>query len=259
MKRLNQASSVQAILPGAGINNQTELVIIIIMTLGHQQLHNILVPVSSGDINNKLFIVSINDEEEEFEDDDDPDYSPESDEGYRTTSPLANSSCSPGSAHHRDSVIEEALITGTVGEATEDEHGNLMWLVDFKLDCITDIDKEDDNKNVEEQSEEPQQKKQKVDVNHEVMSDHQHEVVSVQEVETVPLVTHHHHHGQYPNIIAPVYSSAPVHYPHHLSHLAPHHTSVSAAKPNYTYTDLITLALRDKTALTVSGIYQWIR
>ena len=33
---------------------------------------------------------------------------------------------------------------------------------------------------------------------------------------------------------------------------------VSAAKPNYTYTDLITLALRDKTSLTVSGIYQWI-
>ena len=229
------------------------------MTLGHQQLHNILVPVSSGDINNKLFIVSINDEEEEFEDDDDPDYSPESDEGYRTTSPLANSSCSPGSAHHRDSVIEEALITGTVGEATEDEHGNLMWLVDFKLDCITDIDKEDDNNNVEEQSEEPQQKKQRVDVNHEVVSDHQHEVVSVQEVETVPLITHHHH-GQYPNVTAPVYSSSPVpvNYPHHLAHLA-HHTSVSAAKPNYTYTDLITLALRDKTALTVSGIYQWIR
>ncbi len=34
---------------------------------------------------------------------------------------------------------------------------------------------------------------------------------------------------------------------------------VSSAKPNYTYTDLITLALRDKTSLTVSEIYQWIR
>ena len=33
---------------------------------------------------------------------------------------------------------------------------------------------------------------------------------------------------------------------------------VSSAKPNYTYTDLITLALRDKTSLTVSEIYQWI-
>ena len=33
----------------------------------------------------------------------------------------------------------------------------------------------------------------------------------------------------------------------------------SSAKPNYTYTDLITLALRDKTSLTVSEIYQWIR
>ena len=29
-------------------------------------------------------------------------------------------------------------------------------------------------------------------------------------------------------------------------------------KPNYTYTDLITLALRDRASLTVSGIYQWI-
>ena len=57
--------------------------------------------------------------------------------------------------------------------------------------------------------------------------------------------------------------------PLNLSHLSPGldkeaaaTTSSSASdgsKPNYTYTDLITLALRDKTALTVSGIYQWIR
>eukprot|EP00090_Calanus_glacialis_P028257 TRINITY_DN45445_c0_g1_i1.p1 TRINITY_DN45445_c0_g1~~TRINITY_DN45445_c0_g1_i1.p1 ORF type:complete len:411 (-),score=71.58 TRINITY_DN45445_c0_g1_i1:55-1158(-) len=33
---------------------------------------------------------------------------------------------------------------------------------------------------------------------------------------------------------------------------------ISSAKPNFTYTDLITLALKDKTSLTVSGIYQWI-
>ena len=33
---------------------------------------------------------------------------------------------------------------------------------------------------------------------------------------------------------------------------------ISSNKPNYTYTDLITLALRDKTSLTVSEIYQWI-
>ena len=33
---------------------------------------------------------------------------------------------------------------------------------------------------------------------------------------------------------------------------------ISNAKPNYTYTDLITLALKDKTSLTVSAIYQWI-
>ena len=35
-------------------------------------------------------------------------------------------------------------------------------------------------------------------------------------------------------------------------------TVQEGSKPNYTYTDLITLALKDKTALTVSGIYQWI-
>ena len=34
--------------------------------------------------------------------------------------------------------------------------------------------------------------------------------------------------------------------------------SRSDRKPPYTYTDLITQALKDKTALTVSGIYQWI-
>ena len=34
---------------------------------------------------------------------------------------------------------------------------------------------------------------------------------------------------------------------------------ISRAKPNYTYTDLISLALRDRTSLTVSEIYQWIR
>ena len=33
---------------------------------------------------------------------------------------------------------------------------------------------------------------------------------------------------------------------------------ISTNKPNYTYTDLITLALKDKTSLTVSEIYQWI-
>ena len=29
-------------------------------------------------------------------------------------------------------------------------------------------------------------------------------------------------------------------------------------KPPYTYTELITQALKDQTALTVSGIYNWI-
>ena len=36
-------------------------------------------------------------------------------------------------------------------------------------------------------------------------------------------------------------------------------TLTSTPKPNYTYKELITLALRDKTSLTVIEIYQWIR
>ena len=54
-------------------------------------------------------------EEEEEEDEEDPDYIPES------------------------------LVTGTVGEPTEDEQGNLMWLVDFKLDFLSDIDKDENS------------------------------------------------------------------------------------------------------------------
>ena len=52
------------------------------------------------------------------------------------------------------------MVTGTVGEPTEDEHGNLMWLVDFKLDFLSDIDKDDDANN---NTEEPNRKKQKID------------------------------------------------------------------------------------------------
>ena len=210
------------------------------MTLGHQQLHNILVPVSSGDINNKLFIVSINDEEEEFEDDDDPDYSPESDEGYRTASPLANSSCSPGSAHHRDSVIEEALITGTVGEATEDEHGNLMWLVDFKLDFVSDIEKGEEGEESLD-SDQPERKKMKTISE---TAETKCQTSSEESVKTsIP--------GRDSLFSAPAFTSLK---PHFLPR-----RQISTAKPNYTYTDLISLALRDRTSLTVSEIYQWIR
>ena len=34
---------------------------------------------------------------------------------------------------------------------------------------------------------------------------------------------------------------------------------ISSEKPKYTYRELITLALADKTCLTLSNIYNWIR
>ena len=34
---------------------------------------------------------------------------------------------------------------------------------------------------------------------------------------------------------------------------------ISTEKPKYTYRELITLALADKTCLTLSNIYSWIR
>ena len=117
------------------------------MTLG--QLTNLLVPASTT---SKVLILSVQEaeaaghhlqeyvdeevEEDEEEEEDDPDYAPpdESDEGYRTTSSVT-------------SVESPRMVTGTLGEATEDEHGNLMWLVDFKLDFLSDIDKEPEQNN----------------------------------------------------------------------------------------------------------------
>ena len=229
------------------------------MTLG--QLTNILVPVSGCDINNKLFIVSLDQAEEVHEDDeefdeeeeDDPDYCPESDEGYRTTS-----SCSPSSGSAESGVTPGAMVTGTLGEPTEDEHGNLMWLVDFRLDNITDIDKEEDNNNNnaaadDDTSQEPAQKKQRIDPQPQQQQEQMisyvetvPDMIQVQEVETVAMLQ------------PPVFIPAPPPSYHLPPPPPPPRRYVSMAKPNYTYTDLITLALRDKTALTVSGIYQWI-
>ena len=150
-------------------------------------------------------------EEEEEEDEEDPDYIPES------------------------------LVTGTVGEPTEDEQGNLMWLVDFKLDFLSDIDKD-------ENSEEPERKKMKT-------------VKTVETVETCgesqASREEKRSEASSPEALVrvPPYSPAT---PYSLkSQFLPR--QISRAKPNYTYTDLITLALRDKTSLTVSEIYQWIR
>ena len=219
--------------------------------------------IVSGNINNKLVILNIDnsslsptseyqilyslpdqtsphnqqfsayhlDEEEEEEDEefeDDPDFSPESDEGYRT-----NCSVTSGSP---SSSLESAgrLVTGTLGEATEDEHGNLMWLVDFKLDFLSDIDKEVDRHD----SDQPEKKKMRPSL----------ETVVVDTTETLSLMKSPP--GLHHPATAPAFHSVK---PGIFSR------QISSAKPNYTYTDLITLALRDKTQLTVSEIYQWIR
>lgn len=93
-------------------------------------------------------------EEEEAEDEmDDPEYSQhdESDEGYRTNSSVASGSPSISSIESPAPVDEgcvvskkqnDEVVTGQIGERVEDEHGNLMWLVDFKLDFLSDIEKE---------------------------------------------------------------------------------------------------------------------
>ena len=141
-------------------------------------------------------------------------------------------------------------MTGTVGEPTEDEHGNLMWLVDFKLDFLTDIDKDqDDHNNNNNEVQEPDKKKPRLDPNapqqqREVRSNDSLRPPTIranlfQEVAQTPYITS-----------PPSYQRPPA--------PPPPPPRVNVTKPNYTYTDLITLALKDKTALTVSGIYQWI-
>ena len=252
---------------------------LVIMTLGN--FHNIQPPrtqIVSGNINNQLIILNIDnsslspncsyqvvgdglssqqysaynlddDEEEEEEEDEefeaDPDYSPESDEGYKT-----NSSVTSGSP---SSFLESKgrLVTGTLSEATEDEHGNLSWLVDFKLDFLPDIDKEEDKEGDREENrgdgrggeneekDQPERKRARRSVE---------TVVVESEVSGLSTTTFSLIKG--PSGPSGLYQSVkPQVLPRQLS----------SAKPNYTYTDLITLALRDKTSLTVSEIYQWIR
>ena len=152
-------------------------------------------------------------------------------------------------------------MTGTLSEATEDEQGNLSWLVDFKLDFLPDIDKEEDkeqdreqvrekdedkDKDKEEEEDQPERKRVKRSVETVVVETE----VSSLNTNTFTLIKGPSGpsgvggvSGLYQSVKPPV-----------LPRRQP-----SSAKPNYTYTDLITLALRDKTSLTVSEIYQWIR
>ena len=39
-------------------------------------------------------------------------------------------------------------VTGHIGEKIEDEKGNMMWLVDFKLDFLNDIEKSGGEKDI---------------------------------------------------------------------------------------------------------------
>ena len=125
------------------------------------------------------------------------------------------------------------LVTGTVqGEGTEDENGNLMWLVDFRLsDLLTDIDGPQQQQQASAGRAEPGEPERKRARQEEEVAVPAPALESQQPAPTAPLP---------------------------LTLELPACRTVSAAKPNYTYTDLITLALRDKTSLTVSGIYQWI-
>ena len=241
------------------------------MTLGIGHIHNILVPVANTGpaANSKLVIVNfdpnqqqqqqhlvqyVDDGEEEEEEEvdeiyeEDPDYNPpdENDEGYRTSSVTSGS---PSTSYGESPRPSGTMVTGTVGEATEDEHGNLMWLVDFKLDFLTDIDKDQDDQN-NNNTEEPDKKKPKLDAN----PPQQHREVRSNDSLRPPTIRANifQEVAQTPYLPPP-----PQYHPRPPAPPPPQH-NVNRAKPNYTYTDLITLALKDKTALTVSGIYQWI-
>ena len=136
--------------------------------------------------------------------------------------------------------IPENLVTGTVGEASEDDHGNLMWLVDFKLDFVSDIEKGEEGEESLD-SDQPERKKMKT-ISESAETKCQ---TSSEESVKTPIP------GRDPLFSAPAFTSLK---PHFLPR-----RQISTAKPNYTYTDLISLALRDRTSLTVSEIYQWIR
>jgi len=179
-------------------------------------------------------------EGEEFQEYSNSNYSPndEIDEGYRTNSSLASgspSSCSVASfeclSPREDNTTQplkndEKYVTGQIGERIEDEKGNMMWLVDFKLDFLNDIEK-DGGKEKRRASNDVDSCKKRI---------------KLSEDEGFPA-------REECSPINLSYSPYPA---------EPSVRVVSSAKPNYTYTDLITLALKDKTSLTVSGIYQWI-
>ena len=181
--------------------------------------------------------------------------SDEIDEGYSTNySPSSKSTSSfecDTSFERTESIsssvsndVQVQYVTGHIGERVEDEKGNMMWLVDFKLDFLNDIEKTGEKR---------AQDCVPLDSNKRIkLCDVQDTCLPVEDHEAPLNLSHFSHH--------PSQSQPPLQ-----PHLQPPASAVSepetvqeGAKPNYTYTDLITLALKDKTALTVSGIYNWI-
>ena len=132
-------------------------------------------------------------------------------------------------------------MTGQIGERIDDGKGNMMWLVDFKLDFLNDIEKSGADKRpaAEFEGSEPAKRMKVCEVQDSFVDDNQDSPLNLSHISPAPVLS--------PSSVLSSAPSSVVSCP-----------SSGGNKPNYTYTDLITLALRDKTALTVSGIYQWI-
>ena len=239
------------------------------------------------------FLAEDEEEEEEEEEEEDTEFGQhdESDEGYRTNSSIASGSPlvetvgSPGpeerDIRRRSEVKGEQMVTGRVTETVEDEQGNLMWLVDFKLDFFNDIEKDGGrSKDIGHHEDGPGRKKKRLagpDYKPESLSGTETSVLepvpitlpvslptSIPSQPPVPILTSSpvvSHPVVLPSLPLPVpISEPPTSQVNEATMQNPptQARTISSAKPNSTYTDLITLALKDKEALTVSGIYQWI-
>ena len=182
--------------------------------------------------------------------------SDEIDEGYSTNySPSSKSTSSfecdtsferteNVSSNVNSNDVQVQYVTGHIGERVEDEKGNMMWLVDFKLDFLNDIEKTGEKR---------AQDCVPLDSNKRIkLCEVQDTCLPVEDHEAPLNLSHFSQH--------PPQSQPPLqpHLQPPASVVTEPETAQEGSKPNYTYTDLITLALRDKTALTVSGIYQWI-
>ena len=132
----------------------------------------------------------------------------------------------------------------------------MMWLVDFKLDFLNDIEKNGGNIELNFPlkvskfhiyilPEKRTQDYESVEQNKRIkLSEVQDSCLALDDNDS-PLNLSHLGHPPATLLTSTVTPASTV-------------TETGGSKPNYTYTDLITLALRDKTSLTVSGIYQWI-